>query len=116
MSVCRTAHACTSAIATQVSIATFCDDAVYVSERLRRRPLSSVCFQLVCENTITAGKLTASDARSMLKSYLSLKLKPNSITLAGSKLVRSWSPTGSKPNSITLSGSKLVADKLRTSI
>jgi len=27
---------------------------------------------------------------------------------AGSKLVRSWSQTGSKPNSITLSGSKLV--------
>jgi len=34
------------------------------------------------------------------------KLKPNSITLAGSKLVRSWSQTGSK-----LSGSKLVADR-----
>jgi len=33
------------------------------------------------------------------------KLKPNSITLAGLKLVRSWSQTGSKPNSITLSGS-----------
>jgi len=32
-------------------------------------------------------------------------LKPNSITLAGSKLVRSWSQTGSKPNSITLSDS-----------
>jgi len=32
------------------------------------------------------------------------RLKPNSITLAGSKLVRSWSQTGSKPNSITLSG------------
>jgi len=36
--------------------------------------------------------------------------KPNSITLACSKLVRSLSQTGSKPNSITLSGSKLVAD------
>jgi len=35
-------------------------------------------------------------------------LKPNSITLAGSKLVRSLSQTGTKPNSITLSGSKLV--------
>jgi len=34
--------------------------------------------------------------------------KTNSITLADSKLVRSWSQTGSKPNSITLSGSKLV--------
>jgi len=34
-------------------------------------------------------------------------IKPNSITLAGSKL----SQTGSKPNSITLSGSKLVADR-----
>jgi len=49
-------------------------------------------------------------------------LKPNSITLAGSKLVRSWSQTGSKPNSITLSGSELVqswfeaaSEQLRTS-
>jgi len=33
-------------------------------------------------------------------------LKPNSITLAASKLVRSWSQTGSK----------LVGDQLRTSI
>jgi len=37
--------------------------------------------------------------------------KPNSITLAGSKLVRGWSQTGSKSNSITLSGS----NQLRTS-
>ena len=37
-------------------------------------------------------------------------LKPNSITLGGSKLVRSWSQTGSKPNSIALSDSKLVGD------
>jgi len=37
--------------------------------------------------------------------------KPNSSTLAVSKLVRTWSQTGSKPNSITLSGSS----QLRTS-
>ena len=42
------------------------------------------------------------------------KLKPNYITLPGSKLVRRRSQTGSKPNSITLSGSKLVGDQLRT--
>ena len=38
-------------------------------------------------------------------------LKPNSTTLAGSKLVRSRSQTGSKPNSIMLSGT----NRLRTS-
>ena len=43
------------------------------------------------------------------------QLKPNSITLADSQLVRSWSQTGSTPNSITLSDSKLVGDELRTS-
>ena len=32
-------------------------------------------------------------------------VKPNSITLAGSELVRSWFKAGSKPNSITLSDS-----------
>jgi len=47
--------------------------------------------------------------------YCCCFLKPNSITLADSKLVRSCSQTGSKPNSITLSGSKLVGDQLRTS-
>jgi len=52
-------------------------------------------------------------------------LQPNSITLAGSKLVQSWLQTGSKPNSITLyglklvrswsqTGTKLIADQLRT--
>jgi len=44
-----------------------------------------------------------------------VSLKPNSIMLAGSKPVRSWSQTGSKPKSNTLSGSKLVGDRLRTS-
>ena len=39
------------------------------------------------------------------------ELKPNSITLAGSELVRSWFKAGSKPNCITLSGS----NQLRTS-
>jgi len=42
-------------------------------------------------------------------------VKPNSITLAGSKLARSWSQTGSKPNSIILSGSKLVRSLSATS-
>jgi len=41
----------------------------------------------------------------------SCHLKTNSITLAGSQLVRSWFETGSRPNSITLSGS----NQLRTS-
>jgi len=38
------------------------------------------------------------------ENYQLARLKPNSITLAGSKLVRSWSQTGSK----------LVSDQLRT--
>jgi len=44
-------------------------------------------------------------------STLFTQLKPNSITLAASELVRSWFEAGSKPNSITLSGS----NQLRTS-
>jgi len=40
-----------------------------------------------------------------------VSLKPNSITLAGSELARSWFEAGSKPNSITLS----VSNQLRTS-
>jgi len=43
--------------------------------------------------------------------YRAYDLKPNSITLAASELVRSWFGAGSKPNSITLSES----NQLRTS-
>ena len=45
-----------------------------------------------------ARSLILKDAKSV---YAVCVLKPNSITLAGSKLVRSWSQTGSKPNSVT---------------
>ena len=43
--------------------------------------------------------------RTITKTLISCRLKPNSITLSGSKLVRSWSQTGSK----------LVSGQLRTS-
>jgi len=44
-----------------------------------------------------------------------LLLKPNSITLAGSKLVRSWSPTSFEPDSVMEFGFEPVCDQLRTS-
>jgi len=60
----------------------------------------------------SAGRSSRWALTHILVLHVFLWLKSNSITLAGSKLVRSWSQIGSKPNSITLSGLKLVAGRV----
>jgi len=64
--------------------------------------MSTICTTIKITSEFNSVSVTAGAVDGLA---LHGKLKPNSVTLAGSKLVRSWSQTGSK----------LVGDQLRTS-